>query len=391
MPGAAAHDERVITLHDVLPAVAVGVAQVGFTFLAARHQDAPRDFDAWAGLLLAIGPAALVARRHFPVAVLAIAFAATFTYSVLGYANGPIFFSLIVAYVNAIMLDRRVEAWVSLGLGWVAFLWLRALGPRGAPSIGAMLGLAAWLFVMAAATEAFVQRRRQGIEAMRAQAADAQRQRTEERLRIAREVHDVVAHNISLINVQAGVALHLMEEQPERVGPALAAIKQASRETLDELRSVVDALRGVDEQAPRAPTPGIADVDRLVARTTAAGLPVRLEELGARRALPAGVDLAAYRIVQEALTNALRYARQATTVVRLVWDPDQLRVEVLDDGPGGTAAGGEVGAGRGIVGMRDRAALVGGRLESGPRLGGGYAVRAWLPIDPGLRFEPVPS
>jgi signal transduction histidine kinase len=399
MPEAADRDLRTITPVDVLLAVVVGLAQVGFTFLASRHQDAPRDFDVWAGLLLSLGPLALLVRRRFPVAVLGVAFVATFVYELVGYAHGPIFLSLIVAYVNAVLSGHRREAWGSLVLGYVAFLWGEALGPRGAPGLGAIVGLAAWLFVMAAATELVISRRRQMIDEQRAREAEAQQLRTEERLRIAREVHDVVAHNISLINVQAGVALHLMEEQPERVGPALAAIKQASRETLDELRSVVDALRGVDEHAPRAPTPGIADVDRLVERTTAAGLPVRLEETGARRPLPAGVDLAAYRIVQEALTNATRHAQATCVTVQLRHGDDDLTIQVDDDGralanrqfwneldeqfgvPAREPRSTGNGSGAGITGMRERATALGGSFSAGPRPGGGFRVLATLPLE----------
>jgi signal transduction histidine kinase len=400
MPGPD-HDTRLVTPFDVLLAVVVGIAQVGFTYLASHHQEAPRGFDGWAVLLLGVSSLALVVRRRYPVAVLAVAFAATFLYAVLGYAHGPVFFSLIVAYVTAVLTGHRQVAWASLVIGYVAFLWGEALGPRAAPSLGAVVGLAAWLFVMAAATELIIARRRQMLDEQRARAAEAQQLRTEERLRIAREVHDVVAHNISLINVQAGVALHLMEEQPDRVAPALAAIKQASRETLDELRSVVDALRGVDEHAPRAPTPGIADVDRLVERTTAAGLPVRLEETGARRALPAGVDLAAYRIVQEALTNATRHAQASSVTVQLRHGEHDLTIQVDDDGRAlanrqfwheldeqfGAPAqqprhgGNGRGSGSGITGMRERATALGGTFTAGPKPGGGFRVQATLPLD----------
>jgi len=199
-------------------------------------------------------------------------------------------------------------------------------------------------------------------------------------LRIAREVHDVVAHNVSLINVQAGVALHLIDEQPERAGPALAAIKQASKETLDELRSVIDALRGVDETAPRAPTPGLDDVERLVMRTSDAGLPVRLERFGLDEPVPAGVDLAAYRIVQEALTNATRHAGASSVTVRLVQGEHDLTVDVEDDGRGVVRAPVN-GTGSGIAGMRERATALGGEFEAGPRPGRGFRVHARLPLD----------
>jgi signal transduction histidine kinase len=183
-----------------------------------------------------------------------------------------------------------------------------------------------------------------------------------------------------LINVQAGVALHLIDEQPERAGPALAAIKQASKETLDELKSVLDALRGVDEEeAPRAPTPGLEDVGRLVARSFDAGLPVRFEESGVRLPVPAGVDLAAYRIVQEALTNVTRHAGATSVTVRLLHGEHDLTIEVEDDGRG--RAEGVNGAGSGIAGMRERAIALGGTFDAGPQPGRGFRVRASLPLD----------
>jgi signal transduction histidine kinase len=149
---------------------------------------------------------------------------------------------------------------------------------------------------------------------------------------------------------------------------------------MTELRRFLGALDDDDEAAGLAPQPGIGELPTLLDRVREAGLPAALEVDGSPRSIPPSLDVTAYRIVQEALTNALRYARRAATLVRLSWEPDQLRLEILDDGP---AAGAAEGTGRGLVGMSERAALVGGRLEAGPRVGGGYAVRAWLPLDPG--------
>jgi signal transduction histidine kinase len=211
----------------------------------------------------------------------------------------------------------------------------------------------------------------------------------EERRHVARELHDVVAHAVSVMVIQAGAARQVLRTSPEQAESSLLAIEATGRDAMGELRRFLGALDDGDETGGLAPQPGIDSIGVLVERVREAGLPASLVVDGEPRSVSASLDVTAYRIVQEALTNALRYARQATTVVRLVWDPDQLRLEVLDDGAGGTMAGEDVGAGRGLVGMRDRAALVGGRLESGPRLGGGYAVRAWLPIDPASRVEPV--
>jgi signal transduction histidine kinase len=209
---------------------------------------------------------------------------------------------------------------------------------------------------------------------------EARRRTSDERLRIARELHDVVAHNISLINVQAGSALHLMDQQPERARAALSAIKDASKETLVELRSVLGVLRQVDEEAPRSPAPGLAHLDDVVARANSAGLPVQVEVEGAANGLPPGVDRAAYRIVQEALTNVTRHAGPARAMVRISYGERDLVVQVDDDGIG-APGNGVVSPGNGILGMRERAAALGGEVQAGPRPDGGFRVRAWLPVD----------
>ena len=219
----------------------------------------------------------------------------------------------------------------------------------------------------------------------------------------------MLAHNISLINVRAGVALHLVDENPdaidpEQVRPALAAIKDASKEALGELRSVLDVLRQ-GETAPLAPTAGLADLDGLAERARGTGLDVRVERVnGDGRAvpadditagLPAGVDLAAFRIAQEALTNVVRHAAATRATVRLRRAPDLLEVQVDDDGTGAAAAPlGPTGAGvdrgeagRGITGMRERAHALGGTAEAGPRPGRGFRVRARFPLAATMRGD----
>src|SRR5205085_772573 len=243
----------------------------------------------------------------------------------------------------------------------------------------AALGLAAWLLVLGTVSEVIRTRRERAVEIWRTRAEESRRRASEERLRIAQDLHDVLAHNISLINVQAGVALHLMDEQPEQARSALTAIRQASKEALGELRSVLGVLRQVDEEPPRAPTPGLADLDDLVRGTEAAGLAVRTHIDDTPRPLPAGVDLAAYRIVQEALTNVARHAGPAVATVRVAYGDGELTVEVEDDGRG-RAPTSTSGGGNGIPGMRERAAALGGRLETGPRPGGGFRVQARLPV-----------
>jgi signal transduction histidine kinase len=199
----------------------------------------------------------------------------------------------------------------------------------------------------------------------------------EERARIARELHDVVAHSVSVMVVQAGAARQVLPTSPEEARQALLAVESTGRDAMTELRGLLDVL-GDDGGMALAPQPGMEQVDRLVQRVRDAGLPVELHVEGARRPLPVGVDLAAYRIVQEALTNALKFSGLAPTTVVLDYRAEELKLEVLDEGSA-VAPSERAEAGRGLAGMRDRVAVYGGSLEAGPRPVRGYAVRAWLP------------
>jgi signal transduction histidine kinase len=255
------------------------------------------------------------------------------------------------------------------------------LGTGDAPSWAAALGLAAWLLVLATTTEIVRIGRERAVERRRAREEEQRLRTRDEQLRIARELHDVVAHNLSLINVQAGTALHLIHERPELAESALGAIKAASKDALDELRSLVDVLRAGPERAPLRPTPTLADVDELVARTRAAGLPIELRVHGTRRLLPRPVETAAYRVTQEAFTNVTRHAAEAHAVVVLDYRVDALVVQVDDDGPGADAADGSP-PGKGIIGMRERVHALGGELEVGPTDHRGFRVRARIPLGP---------
>jgi signal transduction histidine kinase len=364
---------------DLARAAAIGLVQIGITYLAAHNQPERRHVDLLGVALLAAGPAALAVRRRWPLQVLAFVLAVTIAYYVLGYPFGPVFLALIVALFTAVTRGRRLGAWLLAGAGLLLWFVLQALVGWGPPPMWIHVCLVAgWLLVVLTMSEIVRAARQRAVEAEQARRQEGHRRADEERLRIARELHDVVAHNISLINVQAGVALHLMDERPEQARTALAAIKQASNEALGELRSVLDVLRQVDERSPRAPTAGLASLDDLVTRAAAAGLAVRTSVEGAPRPLPAGVDLAAFRIVQEALTNVARHAGPASATVRVAYGDADLTVQVDDDGHGG---GGTSGGGNGIPGMRERAAALGGRLRAGPRPGGGFQVLASLPID----------
>ena len=366
---------------ELIVAVGVGAAAIAGTLSIAHLQDDREGIDALALALLAVGPAALYVKRRLPVAVLWITIVSTTAYLVFDYPRGPVYVAPIVAFVIAVLAGHRRAAWLALGLGYAAFLWLPPLiGDEPPPPVGKSLGTAAWLLVLAAVTEIVAFRRDRAREEERARRQEALARAGQERLRIARELHDVLAHNVSLINVQAGVALHLLDEQPQRARPALEAIKQASADTLREVRSVLGILRRPDEQAPRAPTAGVAGLEDLISRTSAAGIPVRSEVRGEPRAMPASVDLAVYRIVQEALTNVARHADPAAAVVRLSYGEDAITVEVDDDGR-------QVGAngmrGNGIAGMRERVVALGGEFSAGPRPDSGFRVRAQLPLGEG--------
>jgi signal transduction histidine kinase len=364
---------------DVAVAALVAVAQLGLTTLAARRQPDRQALDLLAYLLLAVGPVALLWRRRSPAVVLAVVMASNVLYFGLGYPYGPAWLALIVAFWTAVTGGARRVAWATAVVGLAAYFTLAALldrvGPATAATIAAHLG---WLLLVLSVSEIALAARQRRQAAERTRAEEARRRAGEERMRIARELHDVLAHNISLINVQAGVALHLMDEQPGQSRTALVAIKQASNDALGELRSVLDVLRQGDEAPPRAPASGLAQLDSLVAGAGATGLEVRTRVEGLPRPLPAGTDLAAYRIIQESLTNVTRHAGPASATVLVRYGPDDLNVRVDDDGRGPAAA---TGNGNGIRGMRERVAALGGELTTGPRPGGGFRVQARLPID----------
>jgi signal transduction histidine kinase len=367
---------------DVFPALVVAILQVGGTAGAGHRQPERWSLDALGVALLLAGPAALLVRRRWPEVSLAVAFSAALAYWLTDYPRGPAGFpALIVALVSAVLAGRRAFAWGTLAVGYLGFTVLPPLLGQESWDVGRALGLAAWLLVLGTGAEIIRSRRERRAELAHVQAEEARRRASDERLLIARELHDVLAHNISLINVQAGVALHLLDERPDQARPALAAIKDASKEALGELRSVLDVLRrsGDGTTAPRAPTAGLRDLPGLVERTRTAGVDVKLDVSGDVRPVPAGVDLAAFRIAQEALTNVVRHADAGSARVRLEYGDEHLTVQVDDDGVGATVPSRE-SAGRGIAGMRERVQALNGTFEAGPRPGRGFRVRARLPI-----------
>lgn len=378
---------------DLLLSVGLALFTVLGTIGAARDQPETRDLDVLGVALLLVGPVLLLARRQRPVEVLFAAQAAALAYWTIGYPHGPVFLALMVAVVNAMLEGHRREAWAALGIGWIAFPWLPVAFGEDAPEWGAVLVLGAWLLVLGTTTEVVRARRERAAEAAHADEEARRRRASDERLRMAQELHDVLAHDLSLISVQAGVALHLLDERPEQTRPALVAIKEASGDALGELRRVLDLLRtdgdeGAAVRAPRQPAPTLADLEGLVSRSAAAGVDATFAVEGVRRPLPGEVERAAYRIVQESLTNATRYAGGAPVRIAVAFGAEDLTVQVDDDGPG-PAPGRSSGSGSGIAGMRERTTALGGRLDAGPRAGGGFRVRAWIPVAP-VTAEPQP-
>ncbi|MER8186754.1 histidine kinase [Kitasatospora sp. NPDC094015] len=369
-------------------AVLVAVVQVAGTVAAGRHQPQRAPLDALGYLLLLAGPALLVLRRRHPAAVAVGTTAVTVVYLVAGYPYGPVFLSLVVAYAVAVQLGRRRVVWACAAVFYGVHLlighalpaaWLRA--PGGAPNGWQELGVAAWLLLVLAGAE-ILRFRRERMAAVREAAAQAERRRVdEERLRMARELHDILAHSISLIHLQAGVALELMDSRPEQARSALVTIKGASKAALGEVRQVLGTLRDPAGAAPRDPAPGLDRLGELVDQAAHAGLTVTVRTTGTVRAAPVGLGLAAFRIAQEALTNVLRHSAARTAAITLGWRPDGLLVLVEDPGPAG--AGEPGGSGTGLIGMRERATALGGTLTAGPA-GAGFRVEAWLPVaEPG--------
>jgi signal transduction histidine kinase len=360
---------------DLVLGAVVGVLVMAGTLF---HTRGPHVGDIKAYAMILVGAAALTVLRRFPVLSVTVAGVSTAYYYIGPFPDGPEMITFAVASFLAAATGRRLAACVGTGAGLAVFAWAELLAGPG--RVGRFVSVLAWVLVVLCAGElsryhrAYLsESRRRADEAERTREEEFRRRATEERLRIARELHDVLAHKISLINVQAGAALHRREA--DQAFAALSAIKDASKETLRELRTTLGVLRQVDEAQPLSPAPSLDHLGQLIARTDETGLRVRLTVSGDRPDLPAPVDLAAYRIVQEALTNAVRHAGEATATVLVRYNADHVVVEVCDDGRGAEAP-----EGNGIRGMRERAATLGGTFAATTRPGGGFLVRASLPL-----------
>jgi signal transduction histidine kinase len=366
--------------------VFIGFMQVFIGFVMTRHNlMSPENY-----LLLLVGPAILLAgyKRWPGWAVLGVNAAALAFYAVQ-HSVGPVVPSIVASVINAVVLGRRVPAWVSLGGLAAGSVLVDYLSFHGFREPVRIVWVLVWIALLAGLAELVENRRQRAIvyrklweEERRRRELQREQQAGEERLKIARELHDVLAHSLSLITVRASVALELMDSNPQEVRQALMAIKQASKSGLDEVRTV---LHGIRTDAPRTPAPDLSQLEGLVAQAKTAGLTVRLALTGRHQGIPAACGLAGYRIIQEALTNVIRHSQARTAVVHVHDAGWALLIGVADDGPARPKTADETGDsnGSGLVGIKERAASLGGTAEAEPRQDGGFDVYAALPLPRG--------
>jgi signal transduction histidine kinase len=367
-----------------LPVLVAAGFVVGSAFLADARTLGPLGY----GLLVA-GAAALLVRRAHPVAALAGTVIPAFAYDLLNFPGGLCTIAVGVALFSVADAGHPrvgISAIVAVVGGFLAFGVV--LGRGHVVDLVTALWFAGWLVASLVLGETTRSRRayleeveQRALEAERGREDEARRRAGEERVRIARELHDILAHRISMISVQSGVGAHLLDRDPDQARRALIAVNQASKEALQELRATLGLLRQVDGPEPRSPAPGLAQLEGVMASITAAGVEVRLDVSGQPRDLPTGVDLAAYRIIQESLTNVIRHARAATARIAIAYGRADIVIQIEDDGRGAHEDEPPANGGNGLLGMRERATALGGELEAGPLASGGFRVRARLPLD----------
>ncbi len=393
-------ERRVEQLRSLNPLVVDGVLAVVFFavgVLTSFGQDARRtDLDepgAFVVVTALVICAPIAFRRRAPLVALGVSAAGLLVHFLVGFPEGTLPLAvLLLTYTVGTWCPLR-EAVAGLAMVCATIVVLGITDAAELDAVG-LLGIfanytASWAIGVAMrgrrhVADAMVREADERAEAERQSAA---RVLAEQRLRIAQELHDVLAHSMSVIAVQAGVGAHVLDERPEEARAALEAISATSRGTLGEMRRLLGVLRDSDGAVRHDPVPGLADLTRLVADVRAAGVPATLRVDGTVAGVPAGIELSAYRVVQEALTNVIKHAGHPTRVeVTVQHRPGSLAVEVVDDGRGLSArpdGGGAVvavdGTGHGLVGMRERVELWGGELSVGPAPGGGYRVKALLP------------
>lgn len=354
--------------------IAVTLIQVLGTVFSASHQSALRPLDPLAFILLLAGPAALAFRSSRPVVMLPTALVATFSYVFLGYAGGPIVLSLALSIILTAAARLRWQAWLGAGICAAAVVLMAVLAGDETGLIRASAGVA-WAAILVLIGEGFRRRGERMAEYRRRREAAKQAERDEYRLTLARDIHDVVAHSLSMINVQASVALHLGTNDPEKLRPALEAIKAASKDSLAEVRQLLGVLRDDAPLSPAAP-PGLARIPELVEDARRGGLQLRFENSIDPALVGAAQQETAYRIAQEALSNVRRHSGAASAVVLLELTGDALKVRIDDDGAGMRGAA----AGNGLTGMLERVQALGGTLGL-TSLEPGLRVEAMLPLN----------
>ncbi|MEU4544763.1 sensor histidine kinase [Nonomuraea dietziae] len=360
---------------DLLLAAVVAAAQVGTEILLSPGLT-PLDYA-----LLLGGTLVLALRRRFPVVVLAVTVACMLAYTVRMQPGAVATSPVLIAVYTTVRQGKHPAALAGVVLflaGLFAFGQDAAAGLSPRSAIESRVLVVGWLVAAAVIGEAtrawsayLEQVEQRAAEAERTREETALRRAGEERLRIARELHDSLTHSISIIKVQAGVAAHLARKRGEEVPASLIAIQEAGADAMRELRATLEVLRS-DEGS------GLEQVPELVNRARAAGLPAKVEVSGSPRPVPAEVDRAAYRIVQEALTNVSRHAGPASASVRIGYLPGEVIVQIDDDGAAVPDEGHQPGIG--LTGMRERVAALGGRLRAEARPEGGFTVRAELPV-----------
>src|SRR5918998_6679774 len=358
---------------------AIGIAVAAALLAAALAGPRPGTYlDPLGYGLLIAGGLSLVAHRRAPVAVLVLSGLSVLGYRLLGF-DVPALAYLVAVYAAVRAGHRMVSVAVSLAMLIALPLTVLASVPdlpvTQALAVSRDILPLAWLIAAGAAGEALRQAERRAEEAERSREEAARRRADEERLHIARELHDSLTHQISVIKVQAEAAVHVAERRGEQVPAALLAIREAGREAARELRATLEALRDDDKNPPR----GLDQVPELVQRARTTGLDAKLTIEGHRNDVPAAVDRTAYRIVQESLTNIARHAAAATAWVRIDYRPDALVIRVDDDGKATSDTAPVPGVG--LLGMRERVTALGGRLRAAPRREGGFSVQAELPVD----------
>jgi signal transduction histidine kinase len=395
---------QVVRRHPLISDGVLAVTVYGLALVASRMShgyDAGTLNSQTAGVGVLMS-AALVFRRRWPRGVLAFIMGGTALYLALGGVRGPLMLATMVAvYTVALSSSRRGTMTVAACTAAILATAGVVLGDHWGldpviVSVVAQTGLAAAVGDAVRSRRAYIAAiEERAHRAERTREEEAARRVMEERLRIARELHDVLAHHVALINVQAGVAAHVLETEPAQAREALSHIRQAGRSALEELRTTVGLLRqpNTSDLAPAGrapePVPGLHRLPQLIASFAATGLQIEEHVEGDPRELPATVDLTGYRIVQEALTNVRKHAPEAAAVLRLTYLPGEFRLEVTDSGT--KAPQHAAGTGHGLLGMRERALSVGGTFTAGHRPDGGFGVTAVLPAlpSPALARSPL--